>query len=137
MRRRGLPVVRAGEESCFSLPCPHHRGGACANYADRPSTCAGFRCALLGAYTDGSMGWEESLARVGRLKDLVAQVRRRIPGADGRRPIQVEIAEYLGAHGDTKDAAFLRENAELLLDIRSIEILAERDFRDRARGDRR
>jgi hypothetical protein len=57
----------------FVQPCPQFRAGACGCYAERPQSCAEFRCELLDAYTAGVRALDDCLAIVGELRARVAR----------------------------------------------------------------
>jgi hypothetical protein len=127
-RRHKLTLLEGGEPR-FSLPCVQHRGGACTIYADRPRVCAGFRCALLTRREAGEVSHEESLVRVQRVKALVRSIRRAIPGADGRRALRIEIDAYFTAlGGEAETSAWRQRNAELLMDLKTLKLMIEREF---------
>jgi uncharacterized protein len=130
-RRRGLTVLTDRDAPRFTQPCPHHQGGACSIYGDRPSTCERFRCPLLDKYTKGELSEEECLARVAQVKALARSLWAVIQAAPDRRTLRAGIHAHLkaiGAAAAAEDAAFRRSNAELLIDLKSLEILMERDF---------
>jgi uncharacterized protein len=130
-RRRGLTVLTDHDVPRFTQPCPHHQGGGCSIYGDRPSTCERFRCPLLLKYMADELSEEECLARVAQVRALAESIRAATQSAPERRTLRAEIhahLEWIGAAGAMENPEWLRNNAEFLMDLKSLEILMVRDF---------
>lgn len=50
-----IETHRASDSYRFRMPCSCHIDGHCTIYADRPETCAGYRCSLLKVVMNGSL----------------------------------------------------------------------------------
>jgi Fe-S-cluster containining protein len=75
LERGGLSVVRRDALATMPQPCSALRGCLCSVYADRPSACARYECALLKQVDAGSRSLAEALAAVARVKSLLGIVR--------------------------------------------------------------
>ncbi len=78
--RRGLPIAYPDRRLPeLRLPCTAHGPGGCGIYEDRPETCVGYGCKLLGRLKRGDLPLEEALASVERIRALVATVSEVLP----------------------------------------------------------
>ena len=71
----GLVIAPRGEKRYFEQPCPRLEGGCCTIYADRPFSCARYRCRLLVALDGGEVALPEALAKVTEAKRLIEATR--------------------------------------------------------------
>lgn len=130
-RRRGLAILEIRGTQRFSQPCPHHQGSSCAVYPERPDACAKFHCALLDKLTTGELSLEECQSRVDRVKALARSILAAIPAGGERRSLRAEIEAHLTAEGGpaaAEEIAWRRKHADLLMDLKGLEILTKRDF---------
>lgn len=63
-----------GEQTWFSLPCPHYEGGHCTIYDSRFATCRIYRCDLLKKLDSGEVTLSEAQRIVGTAKSLVTAI---------------------------------------------------------------
>lgn len=126
VRRLGLSVVETGEGPVFPQPCLCHQEGRCTVYAERPSSCRGYRCKLLGRYEEGILTREESLLHIRQAKGLVASLHRRL----GPESTATSLWQRLQASGDERLAA-APDNRELLLDVAALLVVSQTHFQDR------
>ena len=75
MRRHGVPLFQQGARLASAQPCAAHRGDHCGVYAERPKSCAEYRCALLRRVDAGEVGRTEALGRVAEARALIAELR--------------------------------------------------------------
>lgn len=75
-------------QACFDEPCPLHTGSQCRAYADRPASCARFRCPTLRAVEERALGELEGLRLIQEARALVDAVRQSLPH-DPRKPLAV------------------------------------------------
>jgi hypothetical protein len=112
------------------LPCGALRGTLCSIYPHRPECCRTFECRLLQDVRRGAVGVErageqiaEALMRIGRVRELMAQLghRRR------RLPLRESCAEALArsAHADPE---VNRKRAELEAAMSAVEELIRKTF---------
>lgn len=73
------PGAPAGAEVFFAFPCHALNGTICTVYEDRPTKCAEFRCELLRAYDDGSIGRDDAMERVMTAKSMLARIAGLLP----------------------------------------------------------
>jgi Fe-S-cluster containining protein len=124
------------------LPCRALQGKRCGIYAHRPNCCRTFECGLLQNVRRGAVAVEEAerhisdaLVRIGRVKELLAELERR----DTRLPLKERVAEAL-ADGSAPGTATLRRQAELEAAMSAVESLISSKFLGRGharRGGRR
>ncbi len=108
LQARRLPVHESGGLWRLPQPCAAH-AGLCAVYAERPASCASFRCATLASAEAGEIPFTEAARALARAKALAVSVRSRVAGSGA-------LWRDIEAH--MKDTpAWRRENADLLLDI--------------------
>lgn len=82
-----LPLVRTPMYEAFRLPCPRQEGTLCGVYLERPKVCGSYECGLLQRYKAGEVPLDEALARVSRIRDAAADLRRRVPAGSRPRPL--------------------------------------------------
>ena len=112
------------------LPCGALRGTRCGIYAHRPKCCRTFECGLLQGVRRGAVSVEraqehiaDALNRIGRVKELMAQLGQR----DRRLPLRERCAEALardaGANPEVE-----RKRAELEAAMSAVERLIRKTF---------
>jgi uncharacterized protein len=111
-------------------PCVALQGRRCAIYEHRPECCQTFECRLLQDVRRGAVGVErakeqiaEALKRIGRVKDLLAQLGQH----DGRLPLGERCAEALAKDTDA-DPEVNRKRAELEAAMSAVEGLIRKTF---------
>ncbi|MEP6619815.1 MAG: YkgJ family cysteine cluster protein [bacterium] len=75
LRSRGLPIIEMDGKQCFELPCVAHGQGCCSIYADRPTRCREYRCALLRRYEKGRITWADTQECISRVRSIEAKIR--------------------------------------------------------------
>ena len=73
----GLPVSEDPEYGGFvaPLPCSAFVGGRCALYeVGRPMTCGSYRCGVVTEYTAGTVGRDDSLVVIERVRSLAREL---------------------------------------------------------------
>jgi uncharacterized protein len=73
LKSLGLNLKRGGK---FHQPCNAFTNGCCAIYADRPSYCRKFECALLMRVNAGEIERNAALRTIGKAAKQAAKVRR-------------------------------------------------------------
>ena len=111
----GLRVYQSGETSAFDLPCPHHRDDSCQIYENRPASCRGYRCKLLGRHLSGEVGLEEGLRIVARTREQLSTLRSLVP--DDQQNVWPQIQ------------ARASEDPELMLAAAALLALVQRHFK--------
>lgn len=86
----GLPVEPARDNPAFSLPCPKICGTACTIYAQRLSTCSGYRCGLLDAYQAETVSEAQAFSYVHEAKRLLALLAGSLPAGQLLRDARAE-----------------------------------------------
>jgi hypothetical protein len=126
----GLEVEDDDAGGLLLLPCGALRGTRCSIYAHRPECCRTFECRLLQSARRGAISVEqarehiaEALSRIGRVKELMAQLGQH----DRRLPLRERCAEVLarsaGASPEVK-----RKRAELEAAMSAVEGLIQKTF---------
>jgi Fe-S-cluster containining protein len=113
-------------------PCGALRGTRCGIYAHRPECCRTFECRLLQDVRRGAVGVEragqiiaEALKRVGRMRELAAELRQR----NGRLPLKERCAEALALADEAgANPALNRKRAELEAEMSAMERLMRKKF---------
>ncbi len=102
-------------------PCPHHRAGACAIYADRPRQCRAFTCRVLQAVEDGSRTRDWAETRIAAMRHLLAGLDQVLPGEGG---LYGRAAAFLEDERAIPDDARIRARiavyAEMIGDFRPL-----------------
>jgi Fe-S-cluster containining protein len=75
LRRVGLPVLEREGALSMPQPCSALQGCLCSVYGDRPSACALYECSLRKAVSAGGCSLEDALAKVARMRELLAAIR--------------------------------------------------------------
>jgi len=127
----GLEIEDAdGSGSLLLLPCRALQGRRCGIYAHRPKCCRTFECRLLQDVRRGAVGVEsgkeriaETLKRIGRMRELMAQLGQR----DQRLPLMEACAETLATEAD-KDPEENRKRAELRAAMSVVGKLIQKTF---------
>ena len=111
-------------------PCTALRGRRCTIYEHRPQCCRTFECRLLQEVRRGAVGVEqakeqiaEALKRIGRVKELLAQLGQH----DGRLPLAESCAEALAEDTDP-DPDVNRRRDELEAAMSAVEDLIQKTF---------
>ncbi len=111
-------------------PCAALQGRRCTIYEHRPECCQTFECRLLQDVRRGAVPVErakeqiaEALKRIGRVKDLLAQLGQH----DGRLPLGESCAEALAKDSDA-DPEVNRKRAELETAMSAVEGLIRKTF---------
>lgn len=126
----GLKTFIHPDGPAFRLPCPCHRDGRCAIYAERPTTCRGYQCKLLRRYLAGEVTAEDGLRRIEQVKRLVDGIRRRIGAPeDGMSVDGRSVWHQLAAFEEASPAAM---DADLKLDAAALVVQCHRHFASRA-----
>ena len=114
-------------------PCVALQGRRCAIYEHRPECCRTFECRLLHDVRRGAVGVErakkqiaEALWRIGRVRELMAQIGHR----DRRLPLRESCAEALAGNADPKMS---RKRAELEAAMSAVETMIRATFLGGAR----
>ncbi len=131
MEAIGLEVEDGdGEDALLVLPCRALEGKRCGIYVHRPQCCRTFECGLLHNVRRGAVGVEraeqhiaDALARVGRVKTLLAQL-----GAHAESlSLKERVADALARDSVTNvDAS--RRRAELEAEMSALETSIRRTF---------
>ena len=124
----GFAIHRDTERPTFQQPCPMLRGTLCSVYADRPSTCRKYRCALLTRYQNEELSLEESISIVAKAKELVREVNEGLPANATLRTLRNErSANFAGIESVAENdrAQFTRRHLRLAM----LERFLDRYFR--------
>jgi Fe-S-cluster containining protein len=78
--RLRLPLYESPLRLAFRLPCPRLEDRRCTVYAERPRTCATYRCAVLQAYGRGEIDEPTALSRIERVREQTSVVAAHAPG---------------------------------------------------------
>lgn len=89
-RALGLPVEEEPDYASFSLPCPKICGSTCTIYQQRLSTCSGYRCGLLDAYTSEKVSEEQAFSFVHEAKRLLGLLAGTLPAGQLLRDARAE-----------------------------------------------
>ncbi len=73
LQRLGLPIVQQ-EEPSMRQPCNALRGCLCTLYAERPSTCAEYECAVRKSVAAGAP-LDVAQTQIARMQQLLATIR--------------------------------------------------------------
>ena len=134
-----VPLTAAGAvfdvtngDDCFRQPCPAFGSGCCSMYEDRPAVCRKYRCALLQRFEAGEVSSDDALELIAgttALRDQVRPAVERFVGSDHPQAL-TSLFELLSARFDTDGdpAALRRDNAEMLLDVTTLQRLLTRYF---------
>lgn len=111
-------------------PCRALQGTLCRVYAHRPKCCRTFECRLLQDVRHGAVSVEsarehiaEAMKRIGRVKELMAQLGQR----DRRLPLRERCADALAKDVDA-DPEVNRKRAELEAAMSAVEALIRKTF---------
>jgi len=137
---RDNAAVATAQPETWPQPCEHHRlssavtarsqqaaGWCCAIYADRPATCAHFRCQLLASLEAGERTYEECRRLVGEVRERQARLRRTLGLPDRSalwRATELKLAE-MGALDDREGR---RAHADALMGATELRVLCTRAF---------
>ena len=120
----GFALVRdADGERGAAQPCPQLQGTACRLYGGwRPRACEDYACRLLGALRRGELSEDEAMARIARLKAMIAQ---HLPDSGGRslRALVSEAAEL------TRRGAIDPDEARLVVAVGAVNLEIDRVIR--------
>lgn len=132
-QRLGLAVVPGTAYPLFSLPCPCHREGQCAVYAERPTTCRTYQCKLLECHLAGEISLERALRLVEQVKHLVGRLERRLERAVPVAGFWQRLRRFLDDEtaGDIQTISEMLGGSEALLDVTSLRVLIRQEFKDR------
>jgi uncharacterized protein len=122
-RGLGLCTSDSPQGPLFDLPCPHHQGGRCTVYEERPSPCRDYRCKLLRRYLAGEVTWEEGIRRVEQARRLTTEIRRRIGAPESGASVWQQLRACPAATA---------ADPELRMDVAALLALCQRHFHDRA-----
>jgi len=125
--RAGLNVLQDQGGRRFTQPCACFDDGPCAIYADRPAACASYQCALLKRHLAGEVSLDQCVAKVRRVKELVASITARLPDAGPTDAFWPRLTRYMEVAAD-EAASWRRSNGELLMDVAALSLLCGRDF---------
>jgi len=133
MRRHGVPLFQQGRRLAFAQPCAAHRGDHCGVYAERPRSCAEYRCALLRRVDAGEVGHAEALERVAEARALVAGLRVLAgPASDesaAPRNLWDALAARIAAEGERAETLeWRRAHQTLLLEVAAVTTFLRRHF---------
>lgn len=111
-------------------PCRALRGRRCSIYPHRPACCRTFECRLLQDVQRGAVSVERAqehiahaLERIGRVKELLAQLGRR----DGRLPLKERCDDALAMEAGA-DPGLTRIRSELVAAMSDVERLIRTRF---------
>lgn len=127
----GLEVEEGDSNGALLVqPCRALQGRRCGIYAHRPGCCRTFECGLLQDVRRGAVGVEQAeqhiaevLARIGRVKALLAQLGQR----ERPLPLKERCAEALAQHS-RKGPAVDRTRAELEAEMAAVDRSIRRHF---------
>ena len=126
----GLEIEDDDANGALLLPCRALHGTRCSVYAHRPECCRTFECRLLQNARRGVVSEErakehigEALARIGRVKELMAQ----LGPHDPHLPLRESCAEMLARDADA-DPEVNGKRAELQASMAAVEALVRRTF---------
>jgi Fe-S-cluster containining protein len=126
----GLEIEDDGTGALLALPCRALEGRRCGIYPHRPECCRTFECGLLQKVRRGAVSVEraqeqiaETLKRIGRVRELMAQLGHR----QGRLPLRESCAEALARDGRA-DPEVNRKRAELEAAMVAVEELIRKTF---------
>ena len=112
------------------LPCRALQGRRCGIYAHRPQCCRTFECRLLQDVRRGAVSVEragehiaEALKRIGRVRELMAQLGQR----DERLPLREGCAEALAREAGANPEVN-RKRTELEAEMSAVEGLIRKTF---------
>ena len=110
LQRMGLTVVAGDGQTTMPQPCGALRGCLCAVYADRPSACARYECALRKDVRAGARGLAEGLAAVARVRALLGAVREDL-GLDPAASVWASIVALDAPRTAEEEQAWARAHA--------------------------
>ena len=123
-----LRVIEVDGEPGFRLPC-HHLGASneCRTFHRRPAACPDYRCGILEELYAGTLTESRALAFVGQIVELERKIYQHI----GARQPEKTIWRQFRAYGEQEQArtshqAFLANNAQALLSLKSLTVLCHR-----------
>lgn len=126
----GLEIDDDADGGLLSLPCAALKGTRCSIYAHRPQCCRTFECALLQDVRQGAVSVDrareliaEAFARIGRVRELLAQLGHR----NRRLPLKESCAETI-ARARKADPEVNRKCAELEGAMVAVEELLQETF---------
>jgi Fe-S-cluster containining protein len=126
----GLRIDDDADAMLMLLPCSALKGTRCSIYPHRPQCCRTFECRLLKDVRRGAVGVKhaeqhiaEAFRRIGRVKDLLAQIGER----DARLPLKERCAEALALGADSSPAV-KRNRAALEHAMSEVEALLREHF---------
>lgn len=132
----GLEIEDDDTGALLTLPCGALQGRLCSIYPHRPECCRTFECGLLQDVRRGVVSVErageqiaEALTRIGRVRELMAQLGHR----QGRLPLRESCAEAL-ARGARADPEVNRKRAELETAMSAVDELIQKTFLGRVPG---
>lgn len=119
-----------GDGALLVLPCRALQGKRCGIYVHRPQCCRTFECGLLQNVRRGAAGVEQAerhiadaLARVGRVKTLLAQLGHRAESLSLKERVADALAKDAGTSLKSD-----RTRAELEAEMSALEMLILRTF---------
>lgn len=131
----GFAVERTEARTFFPQPCRAFDGGCCSVYAQRPSPCQDYRCALLIAHEDQGLTTAEAeglIRQAGSLRDRVRTGAAAALGADVSAVSMAEVQRRLHVVVNAEDR---RRHDELLLDLAALDVVLQRHFRKPSDGE--
>ncbi|HYE74813.1 MAG TPA: hypothetical protein VEF04_15850, partial [Blastocatellia bacterium] len=96
--------LKKDEAAYFKQPCPAYQQNCCQVYADRPTNCQKYRCALLRKFDRGEISWDEAQQKIDRVRELKGKLKnemvRIFPDA-----YQMSLPQILKAAPEQKELA--------------------------------
>ncbi|MEO5719935.1 MAG: YkgJ family cysteine cluster protein [Chthoniobacterales bacterium] len=136
----GLKLKHKKRQDLILQPCPAHRDGQCAIYAQRPERCRLFECRQLLRMKAGEITEAAALEKIGEVQRRVAQLdglSRRGDGSLRKGPIAQRCETTLAEPFDaTTHPELIAEREELARGLAALDAMLDEDFRvpQRAEG---
>ena len=129
----GLKLKRKHKQDWILQPCPAHRDGQCAIYAQRPQRCRLFECQQLQQVKSGKISEPmalEKIREVQRRADQLDELSRRADGRPRKGPLSKRCEAALAEPFDaTTHPELIRERKDLARGLAELEALLDADFR--------
>ena len=128
----GMALFRKGRKECFNQPCACFDGKWCHIYAERPTRCRTFECALLKQVQAGKIRVAAALKSIAEARSQAGAVRKlvcELGHTDESVPLNRRYAAVAAEPIDlATDDQRVERRSELMLSVDKLVKLLERDF---------